>query len=124
MKKTALSILPCAVCGLLLAIPAAAADRAPAAKAVTTKASPAHKAWPAENLSGKIITVKPAQKLVVVKGSDGVPFDMLITPKTRITHGGQAVSLKDLGQFQNASVSLRFIPERRGDVAEWMRIGG
>jgi hypothetical protein len=126
MRKLTVSILLCAVSGLLLAIPATAADKTEArpskAKAVT--ATTTRSVWPAETFSGTIITVKPDQKLVVVKDPDGVPFDMVVTPKTRIGSGNRAVALKDLTQYQNKDVSVRFFPERRGDVAESIRIGG
>ena len=80
--------------------------------------------WPAETLSGSIMMVNPADNLVVVKGPDGVPFDMIVTPRTRITSGQESVGLKNLAKFQNQNASVKFIPERRGDVAESIHIGG
>ncbi|HYW45210.1 MAG TPA: hypothetical protein VE959_20270 [Bryobacteraceae bacterium] len=82
------------------------------------------KAWPPEAVSGKIAMVEPARNLVVVKGPDGVPFDVVVTAKTRIKSGDQAITLKDLTQDTNKTVSVKYIPERRGDVAKSIRISG
>jgi len=113
MTGKLVSTLPHALCGLLLAIPAVAAT-----------STAIRNAWPAETLSGTITTVEPGQKLVIVKGPDGVPFDVVVTPKTRIRSGDRVIAIKELTHYQNKDVSVRFLPERRGDVAESIRIGG
>jgi hypothetical protein len=66
----------------------------------------------------------PKEDLVVVTGPDGVPFDMAITPRTHIWSGSRKLSLEKLEQYRNRQVSVRFVPERRGDVAESIRITG
>jgi len=113
MKKLTISALCGAVFAVLLAIPAVAA----------AKASAIRKSWPPETMSGKIATVEPDRKLLVIKSPDGVPFDMVITPKTRIKSGNQTLALKDLMQYPSKDVSVKFVPERRGDVAQSIRIG-
>jgi hypothetical protein len=70
------------------------------------------RAWPSETLSGKITVVDPVQKVVVVQTPDGVPYDIDITANT------------DLARDINKQVSVEFVPERRGDVARSIRIGG
>jgi hypothetical protein len=122
MKKTATLTLAGAFCAMLPAIPAAAAG-------LSVKPSPAHstpmqRVWPAETLSGKIAMVDPAEKLVVVQDASGVPFDIVITPRTHIQCGDRALYFEDLTGYRNKSVSIKFVPERRGDVAESVRIGG
>jgi hypothetical protein len=127
VKKLAQLTFAGALGALILTIPAVAADQKPAAvpaKATTHSAVRVRSAWPQETLSGKISMVDPDRKLVVVKGPDGVPFDMVVTPKSHITSGDQALKFKDLAQDQNKEVSIQFIPERRGDVVKSMRIGG
>jgi len=114
--KTKLSFLAGMASSLLLAIPLAAAN-GPANSATRN-------AWPAETLSGKITMVDPAQNLVVVQTPDGVPFDMVLTPRTLIDSGNQRVTMKDLSGDINQNVSVRFVPERRGDVARSIEIGG
>lgn len=126
MKKVATLILAGAACALLLALPAAAADKPTAASGKTTahKAAAMRSAWPAETLSGKIVMVDPSQKLIVVKAADGVTFDMVATGATHIEAGSRAITLENLRQYQNKPVSIKFVPERRGDVAESIRISG
>jgi len=80
--------------------------------------------WPAESLEGQIAMVDARRNLVVVKSPDGVPFDMLVNGKTRIRSGDQMLSINDLHKHQNRSVSLQFVPERRGDVAQSIRVSG
>jgi hypothetical protein len=82
------------------------------------------RAWPTETLSGKITVADPVQKVVVVKTSDGVPYDIEITAKTRIRSGDQTLRMSDLTQDINKQVSVEFVPEHRGDVARSIRIGG
>ena len=125
MKNLRISILDGAVCALMLAVSLSAADKPTTtpAKAAAGNSNPAIHTWPAETMPGRIANVKSAEKIVVVRGP-GVPFDMLVTPKTQITFGGQTIALKDLVHYKNKEVSVKFTPERRGDVAESIRIVG
>ena len=102
------SLLAISACALMSAIPLAAASM--------------RSAWPAESLSGKITNVDPGRNMVVIQTADGIPFDMYVTNKTRIQSGEQSIALKDLAGDMNQSVSVKFVPERRGDVAESIRI--
>jgi len=68
--------------------------------------------------------VDPDHKLVVVKAPDGVFFDMVVTAKTVIKSGDHSIGLQELSRALNKSVSVEFIPERRGDVAKWIHIPG
>ncbi len=117
MKPKA-SITAVAVCAMLAALPliAAQADKGAAGKTA------ARTAWRAETLSGKIVAVDQAKNVIVVKTSDGTPFDFDITHHTRIKAGDQPVATRDLSADLNKDVSVKFVPERRGDVAESIRI--
>ncbi|HTW95158.1 MAG TPA: hypothetical protein VMB03_13685 [Bryobacteraceae bacterium] len=106
--RNQLAIVGAAACSLLLAIPMIAAPRT---------------AWPAETLSGTISMIDPALNTVVVQTSGGVPFDMVVTRNTRIESGNQTLTLQDLQQDTNRTVSVRFVPERRGDVARTIQLG-
>jgi len=123
MKRLITSILAGAVCALVLVMTAAAADKPPAAVS-DVHSTALRSAWPPENLSGTMVMANPKADFVVVKGPDGVPFDMTITPKTHIWSGDRKVSLENLEHYLNKQVSVRFVPERRGDVAESIRITG
>jgi len=123
-----LSILASAACALLLAIPATASNVSAAktnkktTQKVTTTAA-MRSAWPPETLSGKIAMVDPAKKLMVVETPNGVPFDMVVTSKTRIKSGEQSLTLKDLARDKTQTVSVKYVPDRRGDIARSIRIG-
>ncbi|HUO33269.1 MAG TPA: hypothetical protein VMU80_28910 [Bryobacteraceae bacterium] len=108
-----------ASCALLLGAPAFGASNS--TKPAKTEA---RTAWPAETLSGKIVMVKPAMDLAVVKGPDGVPFDMIVTRSTRIQANGQSLSISALSADINKNVSVKFVPEGRGDVARSIRVNG
>ena len=116
-------------CALMLVIPLAAAN-GPAAKSsspATSKASTvatSRSAWPPETLSGRITMVDPAKKLVVVKAPDGVLFDMVVNTRTVIKSGDQTIGLQELSRDLNKNASIKFIPERRGDVARSIHITG
>ncbi len=126
MRRVTKLTLAGAACALLLAVPAAASDQPKAApvKAQAAKPAAARSAWPPETLSGKMTMVEPDQKLVVIQSAAGVPFDVVVTPKTHIQSGNQTLTLKDLAGYRNKNVSIKFVPERRGDVAESIHING
>jgi len=126
MTKIAWNSLGAALCVCLLTTVAAAANK-PAESSQNVKAKAENSmrsAWPPETLSGKIIMVDPAEKLVVVKAADGIPFDLRVTPSTRITAAGQKLSFKELSPDVKKDVSVRFIPERAGDVARSIQVTG
>jgi hypothetical protein len=116
--KPKTSIIAAAVFAMLTALPLSAAEagKTPAGK------SAAQTAWHAETLSGKIVAVDQAKNVIVVKTPDGTPFDFDITHHTRIKAGDHPVATKDLSTGLNKDVSVKFVPERRGDVAESIRI--
>ena len=126
MMRVELSMLAATACALLLAIPLTAANKPAAArmKKNGTTTAAMRSAWPPETLSGKIAMVDPDRKLAVVETPDGVSYDMVVTAKTRIKSGAEAIALKDLTRDLNKDVSVRFTPERRGDVARSIQIGG
>jgi len=101
-----------------------AAQSQKASKAKTSAKVTRPKAWPTESLSGKIMMVNAALNLAVVKGPDGIPFDPIATHSTRIASGNQAVKLSDLSSDTNKSVSVKFVPERKGDVARSIQLNG
>jgi hypothetical protein len=61
---------------------------------------------------------------VVIQTAGGVPFDMVITGNTRIEKGNQTLTMQDLKQDMNQNVSVRFVPESRGDVARSIQLNG
>jgi hypothetical protein len=49
---------------------------------------------------------------------------MTITPRTHIESGDRALSFQDLSQCRDRSVSIKFVPERRGGLAQSIPISG
>lgn len=110
---------------ILLALPATAEESGAATthKAVTKATTKTmQRAWTPQTLSGRIMMVDPAARLVVVKGPDGVPFDIRVTAATHIREGSQTLNLPQLSAQTHKEVSVRFIPERTGDIAQTIRI--
>ncbi len=108
----------CAVMGSMFVMSAATAGSTAAANEKTRTV------WPAENLSGTIMMVDPTLNLVVVQGADKVPFDMHVDRSTRIRMGDKTLTLQDLTQDKNHSVSVRFVPTASGDIARTVQIEG
>ena len=123
MSKVTMLMTAGAACALL-AIPASAVNK-PTTETTRAMAKSAAvpSAWPPETISGKITMVVPDRKLMVVVSPDGVPYDVVVNGATRIKSGSRSVTLQGLEQYQNKNVTIKFIPERRGDVAESIRIG-
>lgn len=78
------------------------------------------KRWPAENLKGTVSMVDPKMNLVVVRDSSGVPFDIKVAHTTRIDSGAKREQLSQLAPKQ--SVSVHFVPEKRGDIAQTIQV--
>ncbi|HUP02637.1 MAG TPA: hypothetical protein VMU19_01530 [Bryobacteraceae bacterium] len=118
-----------AACALCAAVPLAAAASTPASRKTTppakagATAKKARAAWPAEKLSGKILSVDAAHKVVVVQ-ADQIPYDMIVTAKTQMKSGGKTVTLQDLARDKNQRISVNFVPESRGDIARTLQLGG
>ncbi len=70
------------------------------------------------------MSVDPQKRIVVVKDSSGVPFDMVVNRSTRIKAGDRELRLGDLSSDVNKKASVRFVPERHGDVAESIQMNG
>jgi hypothetical protein len=76
---------------------------------------------PAETLSGRISMVDEAKKLLIVTDANGTPFDFVVTPSTRILSQKETLALQKLSSGD--MVSIRFLPERKGDIAEKIVVG-
>ncbi len=87
-----------------------------------SKAEKPRSQWPPENLSGKIDIVDTTNHLLIVKDSTGTTFDFKVTPATRIKEVGAKGSLADLSSKTNDEVTVHFVPERRGDIAESIKL--
>jgi len=123
MLKTMLGAMGILACAGLMAMGGPKVDK-PTTTASAAKPAVEQSAWPAETLSGKIMMVDSAKNLLVVKGPHGVPFDLSVTPSTRIESAGHSLTLNDLKSDQKKDVSVRFVPERSGDIARTVQVTG
>lgn len=77
-----------------------------------------------ESLSGKIQMVVVDQNLVVVDGPNNVPYDLIVTPKTVIMIGSQRGTLESLSSRVGETVSVGFVPQRKGNYATRIEVTG
>ena len=66
--------------------------------------------------------VEPTQHLVVVKSSEGVPFDVKLTSSTLIRSGDQRLKADQIKTATDKNVLVRFTPERSGDIATSIQV--
>lgn len=114
--KAMMTVFPAMACALLLAAPVNAAGRAAAPKGAML--------GPAETLSGKIVIVDPAERIVIVQDAKGTTFEMRVTPSTRIRSGERSLQWNDLTKDTHKDVSVKFLPERSGDIAQSIEVAG
>ena len=126
MRTSIFRLSGLAGCSLLLAIPMAAANKAPekTARKAELAVHSRRSGWAPETVTGKIMTVDPARNLLIIQTSDNVPFDMVVKRTTKIDQGARALTLEQMRADTNKTVSVRFIPERSGDIARVIRIQG
>jgi hypothetical protein len=79
---------------------------------------------PKETLTGTISMVDKTQDLVVVTGSNGVPYNFRVTRSTRITISGNKAGIDELANQLNKQISVEFIPKTGGNFASSMEVGG
>lgn len=103
-----------------------AAQDQSAATTSKAQAKPKHHAMEAasrETLSGTLDAVDADKKLVVVKGSNGVPYDFTVSGATRITVGGSKAKLADLSSATNKQATVTFMAEKkRGNLARSIEV--
>ena len=100
-------------------------DQAAPAQSSTEKAKPAKghhmAAAKAETLSGTISSVDADKHLLVVSGSDGVPYNFMVNKSTKITSGGSKAKLGDLQQGKQVSVAFVDM-KKKGDWAKSVEV--
>lgn len=124
MRPSKWQVLSAAIGALLWAAPMnATVKSAPEVQQpAAASAKAARSVWPPETLAGTIMTVDASRRLLIVKGPGDVPFDVRVTRGTRIESGKQLLALSSLGSDVNRPVTVRFTPERSGDIARLIQI--
>lgn len=76
-----------------------------------------------ETIRGSLMAIVKEQRLIVLKGDGGVPYNFKVTSATKIHIGGKKAGFEDLDVVTNASVSVTFVPTRQGNVAREIQAG-
>lgn len=115
MRKLALLlIIPCV---LLFGIQTASAQRSESPGSETTVQA-RWSSYKPETIEGNISMVVVDQKLVVVTSSDGVPYNFVVTKRTKVQIGGTPSSFDDLTGQTHKQASVTFVPRRNGNIAQ------
>lgn len=77
-----------------------------------------------ETLSGTVAMVDSTNHVLVLTGSNGVPYDFRVTRATRIMISGKKASFGELAEQSNHSASVQFVPRSNGNFAESVTVGG
>lgn len=130
MKHRVLTLMAVFAVVLFGAISGMAQDQ-PAAQdqsAATTAPKPKAKhhamaAASTESLSGTLSAVDADKKVVVVNGSNGVPYDFMVSGGTKITVAGSKAKLADLSSDTNKQATVTFMAEKkRGNIARSIEV--
>jgi len=104
----------------------AAQDQSAATPAASSPKPAKHHAMAAastETLSGTLSVVDADKKLVVVNGSNGVPYNFMVTGGTKITVGGSKAKLADLSGDTNKQATVMFVAQKkRGNMAKSIEV--
>jgi hypothetical protein len=92
------------------------------ASSTTTKVAASKAVGSVETLSGKIIQVDTKHKLLIVETSNGVPYDFVVAPSTRIMAGTQRIKALDLSANDNRPATVKFVPTHHGNLAKSITI--
>jgi hypothetical protein len=117
------TLIFCAVAAVFVASPIVRAANQPASKTQAKTASSQALAK-AETLTGSIMMVDQKSNVVVVKDSRGTTFDIVVTRGTRLRAGNEPIHFKDLSTDTKKPVTIKFVPERSGDIAQSIKVTG
>ncbi|MEJ2007557.1 MAG: hypothetical protein P8Z30_05260 [Acidobacteriota bacterium] len=122
MKKLALLlIIPFA---LLLGVQTASAQRTKSPPASTSAERPNWNSYKPETIQGEITLIEVDKNLVVVEASGGVPYDITVTPKTRIEIDGLPATFDQLLGHTQRKATVTFVPRPTGDIAQSISVVG
>ena len=76
-----------------------------------------------ETIRGSLMALVKEQRLIVLKGDGGMPYNFKVTSATKIQIDGKKAGFEDLDKMTNASMSVTFVPTRQGNVAREIRAG-
>jgi hypothetical protein len=77
---------------------------------------------PPETLIGTITMVEPSKNLIVVRDKNGTLFNFVTRRSTRIVADDRRLTVTDLSASLEKTVSIRFVPARRGNLAQLIEL--
>ncbi len=101
---------------------AAATGQATGPKAPAKKAE--RRLARAQNLSGTITMFSKENGLLVLTGSNGVPYSFRVTKLTQVKVDGKFAKLEDLSDHLNKQATIEFVPMSTGNFANVMEVAG
>jgi hypothetical protein len=75
-----------------------------------------------EQLSGTISFIGASDREVTLRGSNGVPYDFVLTPKSKVDLAGHKISPQQLASDKGKNATVRFVPTARGNIARAVQI--
>lgn len=85
--------------------------------AVTTSRS-SHALAKEEKIIGTVAILGNEGELLTVTGSNGVPYDFILTRHTQIKIAGKSAKLADLKDQANKQATIEFVPMSNGNLAK------
>jgi hypothetical protein len=123
MRKMTLSVLVTALLPTS-AVTAPATIKEPDGPKASQAVTAPYKAFgQVETIRGSLMALVKEQRLVVLKGDGGVPYNFKVTPATKIEIAGKKTGFEDLGAMTNANIEVTFVPTRQGNVATKIQVG-
>lgn len=77
-----------------------------------------------EELSGTIGYVSPSAKELTLMGANGIPYDFDLTAMSRIEQSGSKIARSELTDQSHKQATIKFVPTKRGNLAERVEITG
>jgi hypothetical protein len=92
------------------------------ASTATTKVAASKPVGSIETLAGKITQVDMEHKLLIVQTSNGVTYNFVVAPSTRILAGTHHIKAADLATKGNSPATIKFVPTHHGNIAKSIAI--
>jgi hypothetical protein len=123
MRRMTLSVLVAALLPIWPGTVAATATEPDALKAAPATTATYKAFGQVENIRGSLIALVKEQRLIVLRGDGGVPYNFKVTPATKIEIAGKNAGFEDLDSMADANISVTFVPTRQGNVARKIQVG-
>lgn len=121
MRKAILSMLIVALFPTCAGM-AATIKEPVAPKPAPAPAAPYKATGQVETIRGSLMALLKEQRLIVLKGEGGVPYNFQVTPATKIEIGGKKAGFEELDTVVTSNISVTFVPMRQGNLARKIQV--